>query len=178
MDFRYFDRLSPPEAREFLANFLEIEGRECSRMLVAARDAGIDAEVSTDSLTPVFEWLVAQVEIVPRESDQAIPDWIRSTPSYARDLFSFTPESATLIVRFAYFLGAVLIKRYPELRWEIGDAETAVKNMPVVTGFRNNLELAAILAAENLFLRAVADGVSPAREIDGAVSFWTSHVAA
>jgi hypothetical protein len=55
-----------------------------------------------------------------------------------------------LVLRAAYFLGESFAKDYPELHWGRGNRETALQNMPVISGFKGNIEMPPIMVTENL----------------------------
>jgi hypothetical protein len=54
----------------------------------------------------------------------------------------------------------------------VGDPETAQQNMPVITGFGNQLELSPILVTENLLRRALKGAAPDA--IERAVNRWVA----
>jgi hypothetical protein len=56
-----------------------------------------------------------------------------------------------------------------------GDIETAEGNMPAVTGFQRDFELAPILIANNLLRRVIAEP-KKAGDFQKAVEYWSSKV--
>jgi hypothetical protein len=105
----------------------------------------------------------------------SVPEWIRSTPEYERGLFEFDEDSKNLICFVAYYLGECFVRNYSQLRWATGNAEYAEANMPVVTGFKREIELAPMLVLENLFRRITAkpDRIS---DIEIAIDTWRNYL--
>jgi hypothetical protein len=112
---------------------------------------------------------------IPRELERDLPWWIKASPRYPEHLIDFDADSRILVVRAAYYLGAAFVNEHPGLSWATGRRDTAEQNMPVVTGFREQLELAPMLVAENLFLRMLGDKADPSI-IDSAMEYWSSRV--
>jgi hypothetical protein len=175
MNFQFFEGLSPGDAEAFLERFLTV-GREALGPL--ARDAarrGIDADLSVASIAPVFDWLTELAIAVPLKPDPAVPEWIRLTPEYARNLFEFDERSKVLALRGAFYLGEAIQASRPGLSWAVGRAKTAPQGQPVVTGFRFSMELPALLVSENLFARALAaEPVAP--RVSAVVATWEEKI--
>jgi hypothetical protein len=171
MDFKFFDSLSQDNASEFLVAFLRVEKAATSIMAEVAKQEGINADFTLDSLPSVVLWAIRHVEIVKRPSNASLPVWITATDGYQRGLFEFSDQSKPLILRVAYYFGECFVRRFERLRWSIGDRDTALQNMPVVTGFGRQIELAPILVTENLFRRTFAGG-EPNDAIRRAVNHW------
>jgi hypothetical protein len=59
------------------------------------------------------------------------------------------------------------------LHWSIGNPEFVKKNMPVVTGFKSEVELAPIMVVENIYSR-ILRGAASAEAIDVMRDHWQS----
>lgn len=165
--------MSWDDAEDFLRRFIEVESAEVSKLIEMALPREIEADLSLDSLVPVLTWVSLQLSTVRVEPDDDLPVWIRECPSYARGLFEFDEPSKALVLRTAYYLGEVFVRFNRNLKWATGAQETAEKNMPVITGFRSDVEMAPLLVLENLFSRIIADG-APSETIRTAIEYWLS----
>lgn len=104
-----------------------------------------------------------------------LPAWITATEDYRRGLFEFAEESKPLVLRTVYYCGECFVRTFDELKWAVGDNATAQRNMPVITGFGNGIELAPILVTENLFRRILTE--DPGTDaIERAISRWSSFL--
>lgn len=175
MNFAFFENLSPDEAEQYKTRFLEL-GRAALPALVAdARLAGVNADLSIESVAPVLEWMAGLASTVAREPDPSLPVWIRMSDNYEKNLFDFDERSKVLILRAAYYLGESFVRSQPRLTWAVGRVDTAPQGQPVVAGFAYSMELAVLLVTENLFARLVTDGPSVAG-VAQAVETWASKV--
>ncbi len=174
MDFAFFESLTVEEARIFLSRFLEEEKVATEKLVAAAKSAGLSADYNVESLVPLFWWVAGGLKTIPREPDLSLPDWIRNSTSYTENLFDFDNESKIVVLRSAYYLGETFIRSFQGLQWRIGNAETALQNMPVVHGFRHKLEMAPMLVAENLFGR-ILSGNGGLGDVQKMVSTWVSR---
>ena len=177
MRFSFFEDLSSEEAEAFLRNFLAEEAKAVPELLRAGEGDGIHGDYSLASIEPLFSWAVTSARTIPRAPDPELPAWIRATPGISRDSFDLDAQSSLTVLRLAYYWGESFVRTFPSLRWSFGAADTAEQNMPVVTGFEKEMQLATLLVAENLFLRSITDGAQNAG-IGRAVEFWKSLVAA
>ncbi|HET6889475.1 MAG TPA: hypothetical protein VFH31_00105 [Pyrinomonadaceae bacterium] len=175
MNFQFFDSLNAAEATEFLNTFLDTERKAVEEIISAARSEGVYADLSVASVPEVLKCVVGKLTTVPRLPDETVPSWIRETDSYSRGLFDFDETSTVVILRAAYYLGQSLVNHSERLSWSVGNIETAEKNMPVITGFTFELELAPIMVVENLFRRIIADGAAY-DAIDQAMNYWLDKV--
>ncbi len=175
MNFQYFESLTTGEAQEFLAAYLQVEASAWDEMKDEARRNGIDPDLTLSSVPVILKWILGSVGTVAREADNRLPSWITGTSSYLKGLFDFDEASGILVIRASYYFGAAFVKEYPTLSWSIGRADTAEVNMPVVTGFSHQLELAPIMVVENLFRRVLA-GRADKNAFDVAVHYWSSKV--
>lgn len=175
MDFAFFDSISADEGLAFLDAFLRAERSAVPHLLEAARQQGISADFSVETLPRVMQWALNQVKTLPKPADSSLPDWITTTEGYKRGLFEFTEQSKPLILRIAYYFGECFIRNFDGLSWSVGNQEMAQRNMPVVTGFGNDVELAPILVTENLF-RRVLSGEAESDAIDRAVKRWIAYL--
>jgi len=176
MDFAAFERMTAAEAEEFLGHYLEIESDRMPSLVAAAREAGLVADFTVDSVAPLLLWLQRGSERVPIAPDDSLPEWLRTDESYTRSLFDLTSESKTLVLRGSFYLGQSFVQEWPDqLRWATGDTETALMNQPVVAGFQHELELSPMLVVENLFHRLHSKPESEG-DIAKAVEKWRSFV--
>jgi len=144
-----------------LEGFLETEARAIEKMLIDARRDGLETDFGVESLPPLKRWALRQLKTVPQLPDPSLPTWITKTEDYHRNLFDFDDPSKIVVLRFAYYMGECFVRNFADLLWSVGDVDTALKNIPVVSGFRGGLEMPPMLVAENLFRRMLkgdADG--------------------
>jgi len=80
-----------------------------------------------------------------------------------------------MVLRIAYYMGECFVRNFPDLVWAVGDADTALKNIPVVSGFRGGQEMPPMLVAENLFARVLLDKAGE-NAFDVAVQTWVANV--
>jgi hypothetical protein len=175
MNYQLFESLSETDAEVCLERCLTT-GREAPGPLT--RDAsrrGINADLSVASLMPVFEWLTGLASAVPLEADPAVPEWIRVTPEYARNLFDLDEGSKVLALRGAFYLGEAFRVSYRCLSWAVGRAETAPQGQPVVTGFRFSMEMPVLVVSENLFARALA-GEPAGPVVSAVIAAWEAKI--
>jgi hypothetical protein len=157
MDFRFFESLTQDEAEAYLRSFLTELRNAMPAFLDSACAAGVATDFSLSSISPLFAWISASLNTVPLEPDPEVPEWIRSSPTYAANLFDFDEPSRILILRGGYYLGESFVRAYPRLRWAVGRSNTAEQGQPVVTGFDHGMELAVLLVAENTLAREIAE---------------------
>ena len=175
MDFEFFEKLSRNEANAFLRRFLQVESSEIKKTLKECADEGIITDYSIKSISPLMRWVLKRLITAPLEPDPAVEDWIRNTDSYAKSLFEFDAPSSVLVMQTAYYLGESYVRNHRSLRWSTGDRETAEGNLPVVTGFQHDLELAPVLIAENLLRRVIAEP-KKVGDFEKAVAYWCRMV--
>lgn len=173
MDYEFFESLTNEDAGLYLVRFLEAEGKSVEQLIQDVREEGISANYSIAVLVPVLSAVYRRIKTVSREPDKSLPDWIRNSASYGANLFDFDDVSKVLILRGAYYMGETFVRSFRRLEWGLGDQDTAVKNMPVVRGFRQKLELAPMLVLENTFGRALS-GRGSSSDIQEMVSYWAS----
>jgi hypothetical protein len=176
VDHAFFDNMSPDEAAEFLHLYLSTESRACARLVGRARDRGVTADYSPDSVPDMFEWVFGFVRTVPLEPDMDEPEWIRTTPSYTASLFDFDEDSKPVVLAASFYLGESFVRTFPNhLSWATGDVNYIGANQPVVTGFRHGLEMSTVLVTENMFARVIKDRAK-LPDIDRGVRYWTGLV--
>lgn len=175
MDFESFEKLSKAEGNVILHRFLEVESvhiKETARQCAAE---GIKMDYSINSIAPFMRWVLARLTTVPLQPDPAIPDWLRNNEAYTTNLFDFDGPSGKLILRTGYYLGESFVRSHKSLRWGTGDIETVEANMPVVAGFKYELEMAPVLVADNLMARIISDP-EKIGDIERAVESWNGDV--
>lgn len=173
MDFDFFEKLSSKEAKAYLDNFLNGAEVGFLGMQPEMIADGINVDFTIDSVSPVFKWIVARLKTLPEKEDKSLPVWIRETESYKKGLYSFDEASNILILRFAYYLGESFVKNY-NLKWSIGKSKTMQQNMPVVTGFKNKMELAVFVVSKNMVMKTI-EGNQTA-DAATAIQTWVSFV--
>lgn len=152
MRFDFFDSLASADAENFLLEYLSIERRALEELRREVERDGLLADMTLPSIQPVFAWIAERLRTMPRDPDPTLPWWIREADSYRNSLFEFDQPSNVLIMRASFYYGEAFVRYSPALSWRIGRRDTALKNMPVVDGFRHKLQLPPILIAENLFI--------------------------
>lgn len=163
MRFELFRQMTPSEAQDVLQQFVQEGAANMDFVCAHAKAAGVICDYSLEYLPSFLEWAFSQMRTVPREADPKVPEWIRSTEDYQKGLFDFEDESKDLICYAAYYFGESFVRNCSHLRWATGKFESrngyisAESNMPVVTGFKNRVELAPMMVLENVFSRITAN---------------------
>lgn len=175
MDYSFFESLSKKEAEIFLENYLSVESKAVAEMVAEAEKDGINADFSIQSTSYVLKWILDKVKTIPKETDSSFPAWIRECYSYVSGLVDFDEPSKVIVLRASYYLGESFVRYSDELSWATGNSDTAEQNMPVITGFKGQIEMATMLVTENLFLRILEDG-APTEDINRAIESWLSDI--
>jgi hypothetical protein len=175
MDYGFFESSTPQEADTYLRRFLETEKSAVQEMTSDAKKSGISADFLIESVAPFLSWVLGKLKTTPRSPDQSLPEWIRKSASYQSNLFDFDEASKVLILRSAYYLGESFVRSFPMLSWATGNLDTAVKNMPVITGFRHQMEMAPMLVLENVF-GGILSGSKSLVDLQKMVSTWIEKV--
>jgi hypothetical protein len=175
MNFAFFENLTHEEAGAYLDRFLELGRRARPAFAAAAGRNGVRADGSLESIGELARWVAGTVMTILLEPDPDLPDWIRESESYEANLFGFDEQSKTVLLRMAFYLGEAFVRAYPQLRWAVGQPDTAPQGQPVVTGFSSTLELPALLVTENIIARVIAGG-EPDGGAEKAVAYWTASV--
>jgi hypothetical protein len=175
MDFDFFEKLTKNEANAFLRRFLEEESSNIKEIAKQCAADGLKMDYSIKSISPFMRWVVSRLTTVPLAPDPTVPEWLRNNDVYAKNLFDFDEPSGILVMRAGYYLGESFVRSHSGLHWGIGDIETAEANMPVVTGFQYQLEMAPVLVADNLLARIISD---PGKigDIERAVESWNGDI--
>lgn len=175
MNFAFFDSLTAAEAEDYLRQFLAEASRGFEEVARQAEAVGLATDYSVESIAPFMLWLLPQLSTTPVAEDSSVPTWIRQTKEYRDGLYEFTESARVMVLRSAFYLGESFVRSFPQLRWGVGDEDYAEKHMPVVAGFKHDLELAPIMVAENLYRRVICDR-STSQCIAAAVEHWTRNV--
>ncbi len=173
MDFEFFESLSADEAEQYRQSFLREASKGFNETASELRRDGIIPDFSVDSINTVFVWVVKKLRTIPMEPDESLPVWIRESEDYIESLFDFDDDSKTLVLRAAYYLGESFNQYSDELHWGTGNTNFAEQNMPVITGFKKEMELAPLLITENIFFRILLNE-APLSDIERAVNSWLS----
>jgi hypothetical protein len=168
MDYEFFQSLTLEDAQTFLDRFLEVERQGMGEIWDQAARDGVPCDYSIGTLGDVLKWIVKEVRVRRVPVPEEVPWWIRQ--AHKDGLVEFDEDSKTLLLRAGYYLGECFA-RLPGLRWATGDPDYMEKHMPVVAGFRGDLELPPLVVVENMFARVVADGGSLER-IDSTLEVW------
>ena len=144
-------------------------------MVQELRQDNVETQFHIDNIEGVLVWMLDKLRTLPSTTNETLPDWIRSTSSYRKGLFSFDEPSNILILRAAYFMGESFVLDNEKLRWGVGNIDTAVKNMPVVTGFINSMEMSPLMVLENTYKRILVDGVS-ATAFSKLIKTWRGYI--
>lgn len=176
VNFEFFEKLSINDARSFLDTFLENEAAAFQNVTKFINNASGAEVFSLESIPPALQIIVNSLRTYPINYGNGLPEWIAGLPSHSENLVEFDEHSKGLVLLGGYYLGESFVRSFPELSWQIGHPETALRNMPVVSGFRMPLEMAPILVLENLSLGILVDN-DDLSIIDSTVAEWTSMVA-
>lgn len=174
MDFNFFERLNPEEAKRFLHNYLTEEKKGFEKLSSDLISSGIMLDYSFNSLLPVFEWVIHRIHTIPTKKDENLPSWITETESYKKGLYSFDEFSKILVMRTSFYLGECFVNNSKKLVWKVGRIKTAEQNMPVISGFQKKLELSVILVSENLIRRILEGG--DLSIIEACINKWKSFI--
>lgn len=140
-----FAQATEPEARQYLARFLE----EGAAAVAAGLGDGVVADFSLASVPDVLDRLAARVELVEVAPPGELPDWARAVVDGDGGGFrDFAERSRPLVQHAAYYLGASFVTTYPVLRWDLGREDRAEVRQPVVTGFAPGEDLPVLAEAE------------------------------
>jgi len=172
MKFHLFEAMSKSEAEEYLNEFLAF-GKDCG-MNILEENLSFALDHTVESLPAVFKALVPILKTLPRAPDPNVPDFIRNTEDYKTGLFDFDDASNAILLAAAYYFGTTFVRTFPQLEWAIGDVDYRYCNMPVVTGFKFNKELAPTLISENIFRGAVEQGLNEDPSIDTVIENWST----
>lgn len=174
MDFSFFEQLSKKDAELYLERFLSEEMEGFNKLLPIFEQERITIDFSIESIFSVLEWVKLNLKTIPEKKDESLPFWIKESDTYIKGLYSFDEISRILILRVSYYFGECFIRNNKKLSWNIGQINTAVYNMPVVTGFKKKMELAPMLISENL-IRRLVEGADPLI-VNTALDYWKKIV--
>lgn len=104
-------------------------------------------DYSPESLLPLWEWYEQKIEQVPMTAEE-IERRVRVFPKYLeseirKNTKKFTDETLSLALDISIYLGEVVVKNYPHLRWNY---RTRPKReistyRPVIDGLNNKMKL-------------------------------------
>jgi hypothetical protein len=175
MDYRFFEALTPEEARTYLERFLTVESEAIEETLDAARADGVQADFSVESVPEFFSWLGPKVNVAQVPAPTGVEWWVsRAMEEHHGGFLDLDDASRHLALRAAYYLGQSFVSSHENLGWGFGRRDRIEFQQPVVTGFRTGADLPALVVAENVLL----DAKDP--EFQGiarrAVSSWSEAV--
>lgn len=173
MDYKFFDGLTREEAEEYLAAFLEFGRNPGMKILEQNIHFTIEIDFCVKSLPAILKALLTELKTVPKEPDPSVPEFIKNTEIYKRGLFDFDEASKSIVLAASYYLGETFVRNFRQLSWSIGNVDYTEGNMPVVTGFKFNKQLAPILIVENMF-RGTISGISLDNSIETAIEVWST----
>jgi hypothetical protein len=146
MDWWFFREGTEPEARDYLARFIE-EGAAWAESLEPG------ADLSPASVPEVIARVTGEVELVDASPPAGAPDWVRDVVSeHGIGFRDFAESSRSCVLRAAYYFGASFVTTYPVLRWDIGREDRPEVRQPVVTGFGSGEDLPVLPVVENALL--------------------------
>lgn len=117
MKFSFFEALTEEEAKRYLDDFLEFGENHGIQLLEKTVHFTVDLDFSLQSLSTVLRTLVPVLKTTPRELDLSLPDFIRNTDSYKKNLFDFDETSKPVVLAVAYYLGKTFSKNFEQLSW-------------------------------------------------------------
>jgi len=175
MNFQFFESLTKKEANDYLEEFLLFGQEQGLDLLEENLHFTVDLDFDMESLPSVLKMLVGIVKTVPRDPDDLLPLWIRKTSTYTKGLFDFDEQSKSIVMAAAYYLGETFVKNFNKLSWATGNTDYAEGNMPVVTTFKYDIEMAPILISENMF-SGIISGIRSTDSIDSVIAAWKADV--
>ena len=166
MNFDFFANLSQDDALKFLDWFLGYGSNNLPKG--RSRD---------QRDLPSFSHALSErcLRIPLEDSGTNVPDWIRNTPAHKSMGKKITDRGSHEVFVAAYDFGQWFIDNHSRLSWAVGDSESAVQNMPVVTGFDKGLELSPLLVVENLTVRSQSSK-NPSEIFRKALKKWESFL--
>ena len=145
-----FFELTPKQAKEyFLWYTSEIPNRIALlwEYMKQERPETEPFDYSPESLLPLWEWYEQKIEQVPMTAEE-IERRVRVFPKYLeseirKNTKKFTDETLSLALDISIYLGEVVVKNYPHLRWNY---RTRPKReistyRPVIDGLNNKMKL-------------------------------------
>jgi hypothetical protein len=175
VDYEFFESLSSADAQAYLERFLELGGRGVAELSPGAEADGVRADWTVASVAPFFAWLGPRVDVVQTDPPPDLPPWIRTAMEQEHGGFrDFEPESRALVLRAAYYLGQSFVSSHESLEWGLGRKDLLEFQQPVVTGFRTDVDLPALVVAENLFLDVTDAGFED--RVRTVVGTWSKAV--
>jgi hypothetical protein len=173
MKFEVFEKMSPEDAQDCLAGFLDFGSNRGRQLLEGSLPPTVELSFEVSTLRLLLKSLLPLLKIVPRDPDLTVPDFIRQTEDYQKGLFDFDEPTKPVVLAAAYYFGESFIRKFTQLKWATGNIEYLQANMPVVSGFAHNIEMAPILIVENIFTGIIA-GSRNETSIDIAIDTWSS----
>ena len=152
MRFDLFENMNAEEAEDILREFREHGGGYLKDVVPNG-----ELDFSLCGFPNLMESISNRLTTILKDDDVSVPEFIRNTEDYRSGLFEFAPDARRLIIGCAFYLGECFIRKYPGLRWAIGNPQYATGMMPVVAGFNSEKELPALLVMENLFSRRITN---------------------
>lgn len=175
MKFHLFEAFTKEEAQEYLDEFLIFGKERGIKILEETLHFTIDLDFTIESLPKVIKNLLPRLETVSRKPDPNVPEFIRNTADYHKNLFDFDEKSNLILLAAAYYLGETFVWNFEKLRWSTGKTDYIEANMPVVKTFKYGIEMAPIMIMENIFGRIIS-GMGDLSGIDTAIAAWHADV--
>lgn len=167
MNFEFFYSLTKSEAKAYLENFLSEANNGINILLTKHKyDVAFDFEIFKEIVTKE----ISGITTVRKKNDKSLPKWITKTNSYKSGQYEFSEDSLVLLLRLGYYLGQCFVNDYPNLKWSIGGEDLAVKNMPIISGFKKELELAPLLVMNNILRRIIE--TKDNSHLDIMIDYW------
>lgn len=167
IDYQFIESLDTSEARALADQFKAAGDRAFQALVPQLRRDAIRADWTIATLPGVLEWIASQARIEKNDTPPGTPAWISDAMEAFHGGFrEIADTSLPLFWAASYYLGESFVRTIPSLRWDLGNANRADVNQPVVAGFRTGAEMPPLVVAENLLLGQRED------RFENAVQTW------
>lgn len=176
MNYDFFHRMSKREARDYFDHFIWEVREGLETMQNELMRVGLNPDYSMRSIPAIFKWVVDnKINTIQLSPDMSLPEWIRGTEEYKEALFEYDDESKIIVNRMCFYFGECFVRTYRErLKWSIGNARYIQRNMPVVKGFTDDLELAPLIVANNILVDLIIRPGS--HDVGKVIKTWEDYV--
>ena len=161
-----FFELTPKQAKEyFLWYTSEIPNRIALlwEYMKQERPEAEPFDYSPESLLPLWEWYEQKIEQVPMTAEE-IERRVRVFPKYLesdirKNTKKFTDETLSLALDISIYLGEVVVKNYPHLRWNYRTRPKREFSVyrPVIDGLNYKMTLEPTQIVFVLMLKSVKE---------------------
>src|SRR5688572_24616001 len=102
---KLFENLTDSEAQKVLSEFLEDGQANVDIVIAHASRAGVNCDYGISSLVSFLNWALSEMRTIPKEPDNSVPEFIRSTQEYQLGLYDFDNRSQNLLCFAGYYFG-------------------------------------------------------------------------